>query len=215
MNIDFSSYSPSQRYHVMTQTIIPRPIAWVLSHSGDDINAVTNSELNLAPFSYFTPVSSDPAIMMISVGKKPNGELKDTVTNALKHKKLVIHIANEQQAGLVTETAATLAHGESELNALSEQANLSTTTFDGFELPRLSECDIAYGCELYEVKELGNTPQTLLFVEIKQLYVSEKVAEIDQQNRLKVFADKVQPLARLGASEYAGISAPFKHARPA
>lgn len=216
MIINFSAHSPSQRYHLMTQTIIPRPIAWVLTQSnvvGDKDEA---SSINLAPFSYFTAVSSEPAILMLSIGKKPNGDFKDTIVNTLKNKKLVIHIASTQQAALVTATAATLEHGESELNAIRQTTNpaLNTVPFEGFSLPRLEECDIAYGCEFYESKELGDSPQTLLFVEVKQLYLNPKVIEVQEHNRIKIHADAVAPLARLGANEYAGITKPFKVERP-
>lgn len=203
MQIDFSNFSSNQRYHLMTQTIIPRPIAWVLTDSG-------NESYNLAPFSYFTAVSSDPAILMISVGKKSDNENKDTLTNVLKNKKMVIHIASEKLADIVTQTAATLAHGESELNDTS----LSTTAFEGFSLPRLEQCDVAYGCELYEIKELGDLPQTLIFVEIKHLYLNDSVVQLDAKKRLKVASDKIKPLARLGGGEYASITAPFSIQRP-
>jgi len=212
MIINFSDYTASQRYHLMTQTIIPRPIAWVLteSTSANDIKS-----FNLAPFSYFTAVSSKPAILMISVGKKPTGEAKDTLVNVLKNKEMVIHIASEHQADLVTQTAATLAHGESELEALSSNnLALSTVPFDNFSLPRLEQCDIAYGCKLYDVKELGDIPQTLIFVEVTSLYINDKVMEQDDKNRIKVHADSVKPLARLGASEYTGITPPFTKQRP-
>ena len=203
MQLDFSDFSASQRYHLMTQTIIPRPIAWALTDSGDE-------NYNLAPFSYFTAVSSDPALLMISVGKKPNGDNKDTLTNILKNKKMVIHIASADQAELVTKTAATLAHGESEL----ADSSLTTTAFEDFSLPRLAQCDIAYGCELYEIKELGDVPQTLIFVEVKQLYLGDSVVVKDAKDRMKVDADKVKPLARLGGGEYASITAPFSLQRP-
>ncbi|MBU2892632.1 flavin reductase family protein [Colwellia sp. D2M02] len=211
MNIDFSDCSASQRYHLMTQTIIPRPIAWALT-SSSNANADPNS-LNLAPFSYFTAVSSDPALLMLSLGKKPNGESKDTLTNVLKNKKMVIHIAGENLADIVTQTAASLAHGESELATIPEGV-LNTVPFEGFALPRIAQCDIAYGCELYEIKEIGEVAQTLIFVEIKQLYVSAKVTTVND-GRIKIAADSVNPLARLGASEYSGITAPFKKTRPA
>jgi len=203
MQLNFSEFSANQRYHLMTQTIIPRPIAWVLTDSGDE-------NYNLAPFSYFTAVSSKPALLMISVGKKPNGDSKDTLTNILKNKKMVIHIASDEQAQLVTQTAATLAHGESEL----AEAGLTTSAFDDFSLPRLDQCDIAYGCELYEIKELGDVPQTLIFVEIKQLYVNDSVVSKDAKERLNIAADKIKPLARLGGGEYASITAPFSMQRP-
>jgi len=203
MQLDFSEFSANQRYHLMTQTIIPRPIAWVLTDSG-------NENYNLAPFSYFTAVSSEPALLMLSVGKKANGDDKDTLTNILNNKSMVIHIASAQQAGLVTQTAATLDHGESEL----ANTDLTTTAFADFPLPRLAECNIAYGCELYEVKQLGDAAQTLIFVEVKQLYLDDSVVQQSDSQRIKVLAEQVQPLARLGGGEYASITAPFSIQRP-
>jgi len=203
MNLNFSDFSANQRYHLMTQTIIPRPIAWVLTDS-------SNGSFNLAPFSYFTAVSSAPPILMLSVGKKPNGDNKDTLTNIISNEKMVIHIASEQHANLVTQTSQTLAHGESELI----NAKLATTDFANFSLPRLAQCDIAYGCELYEIKELGDVPQSLIFVEVKQVHINDKVADIDEKQRIKVHADRIKPLARLGGGEYATIEEPFNIVRP-
>ncbi|WP_197465918.1 flavin reductase family protein, partial [Vibrio sp. HI00D65] len=67
-----------------------------------------DQEYNLAPFSYFTPVSSNPPLLMLSVGKKPSGEIKDTTRNAHETGKLVIHIASSSSAEVMTATAATL-----------------------------------------------------------------------------------------------------------
>jgi flavin reductase (DIM6/NTAB) family NADH-FMN oxidoreductase RutF len=203
MNINFAEFSPNQRYHLMTQTIIPRPIAWALTDSN-------NGQFNLAPFSYFTAVSSAPPILMLSVGNKPNGDKKDTLVNVVNNQKMVIHIASEKDATLVTQTAASLPHGESELTGTS----LETTAFDGFPLPRLTQCDIAYGCELYEIKELGDVPQNLIFVEIKQIYINDSVIEMDEKQKIKVHADKVNPLTRLGGGEFATINKPFSLVRP-
>lgn len=203
MNLNFSEFSANQRYHLMTQTIIPRPIAWVLTDS-------SNGEFNLAPFSYFTAVSSAPPILMISVGNKPNGDKKDTLVNVVNNKKMVIHIASEQDASLVTQTAESLPHGESELTS----SGLKTVAFDNFTLPRLAQCDIAYGCELYEIKKLGDVPQNLIFAEVKQIYINDSVINIDENKRIKVHADKVNPLARLGGGEYATINKTFSLARP-
>ena len=203
MNINFAEFSPNQRYHLMTQTIIPRPIAWALTDSN-------NGQFNLAPFSYFTAVSSAPPILMLSVGNKPNGDKKDTLVNVVNNQKMVIHIASEKDATLITQTAASLPHGESELTGTS----LKTIPFDGFSLPRLAHCDIAYGCELYEIKELGDVPQNLIFVEIKQIYINDNVIEIDEKQKITVHADKVNPLTRLGGGEFATINKPFSLVRP-
>jgi flavin reductase (DIM6/NTAB) family NADH-FMN oxidoreductase RutF len=147
---------------------------------------------------------------MLSVGKKPNGDDKDTLVNIMNNKKIVIHIASEQHANLVTQTAKTLAHGESELI----DSKIEMTDFDNFSLPRVAQCDIAYGCELYEIKKLGDVPQSLIFVEVKQVYINDNVLEVDEKQRIKVHADRVQPLARLGGGEYATINKPFELIRP-
>ncbi|MFT6221953.1 MAG: hypothetical protein ACJA0C_001361, partial [Candidatus Endobugula sp.] len=44
MIIDFQQQSASNCYHIMTQTIIPRPIAWVLSENSTE--PATNADSN-------------------------------------------------------------------------------------------------------------------------------------------------------------------------
>ncbi|KFI12388.1 flavin reductase family protein [Vibrio coralliilyticus] len=202
MNIDASTLAPTQIYHLMTQTVIPRPIAWVLTESGE-------ADYNLAPFSYFTPVSSNPPLLMFSVGKKPTGEIKDTTRNVLETGRMVVHIANADLAEQVTQTSATLPHGESEV-AL---AALELIDFEGFELPRIKDCPIAFGCKLFEVKEIGETPQSLIFGQIEDIYIAPEVIG-DNQERLVVEALKVNPLSRLGGSQYANLDQTFTVARP-
>ncbi|KOO05507.1 flavin reductase family protein [Vibrio nereis] len=202
MNIDLATLAPTQIYHLMTQTIIPRPIAWVLTDSGE-------KNYNLAPFSYFTPVSSNPPLMMFSVGKKPSGEVKDTTRNVLETGQMVIHIANEQLAEVVTQSAATLDHGESEVHA----SDIELVEFEGFELPRVKDCPIAFGCKLFEVKEIGETPQSLIFAQVEEIYIDPSVIG-DRADRVVVDALKVNPLARLGGSQYAVLEKTFSVARP-
>ncbi|WP_159739744.1 flavin reductase family protein [Vibrio atypicus] len=202
MNIDLSTLAPTQIYHLMTQTIVPRPIAWVLTESGEQ-------NYNLAPFSYFAPVSSNPPLMMFSVGKKPTGEIKDTTRNALETGKMVVHIASVDLAELVTQTAATLDHGESEVSA----NDIDLVEFEGFELPRIKACPIAFGCSLFEVKELGETPQSLIFAQIETIYIDDSVLG-DRTDRVVVDAMSVNPLSRLGGSEYAVLEKTFSVARP-
>lgn len=202
MNIEMSTLAPTQIYHLMTQTIIPRPIAWVLTDSGEQ-------KYNLAPFSYFTPVSSNPPLMMFSVGKKPTGEVKDTTRNVLETGKMVIHIANVELAEQVTKSAATLEHGVSEV----ETNEIELVDFDGFSLPRVKACPIAFGCTLFEVKEIGETPQSLIFAQIETAYIDPSVIG-DRSDRLVVDALSVNPLSRLGGSEYAVLEKTFSVARP-
>ncbi len=46
MDIQFSDKTPVERYHLLVQSVIPRPIAWILTAEED-------GGLNLAPYSFF------------------------------------------------------------------------------------------------------------------------------------------------------------------
>lgn len=191
MIIPLQTLSTNQVYFTMIQTLLPRPVAWVISENPD-------TSLNLAPFSYFNAICSDPPLVMLSLGLKPDGSAKDTRLNIEAGKDFVIHLAHREMAELVTQTSATLPRGESEL----EKAGLAVCEFPGSRLPRLKHCRIAYACQLYDLQEIGNVPQALIFAEVTQIYIDDDVIERDAKGRVKVLANKIDPIARLGGSEY-------------
>lgn len=202
MHIDLSTLSSNRVYHLMTQTIIPRPIAWVLSLNEDKSH-------NLAPFSYFNAVCSDPPLMMLSMGKKPDGTTKDTVTNLPIGAECIVHIAHAAQAEIVTKTAASMPYGDSEVTA----NNIELITHQDWPLPRIKDCPIAYYCKVHSTQELGNTPQQLVFVEALSLYVDEQAVD-EKDGRMTIDALAVNPLARLGAAQYANLGEVFSKVRP-
>jgi flavin reductase (DIM6/NTAB) family NADH-FMN oxidoreductase RutF len=202
MHIDLSALSSNRVYHLMTQTIIPRPIAWVLSLNEDKSH-------NLAPFSYFNAVCSDPPLMMLSMGKKPDGTTKDTVTNLPIGAECIVHIAHAAQAEIVTKTAASMPYGDSEVTA----NNIELITHQDWPLPRIKDCPIAYYCKVHSTQELGNTPQQLVFVEALSLYVDDRAVD-EKDGRMTIDALAVNPLARLGAAQYANLGEVFSKVRP-
>lgn len=202
MNIELNNMSSTAVYHLMTQTVIPRPIAWVLSKNNDD-------SLNLAPFSYFNAVCSDPPLCMLSMGKKPDGSSKDTVANLVEEAYCVVHIAHAQQAEVVTATAATLNYGESEIEA----NQIKLVDHAGWPLQRIANCPIAYLCKVHSTQQIGNVQQQIIFVEAIELYIDDK-AVTENNHRIQVDALKVNPLARLGASQYANLGEVFTKSRP-
>lgn len=201
MHINVEEMSGTEAYHLLTQTVIPRPVAWVLTENEAE-------DFNLAPFSFFTAISSRPPLIMFSVGSKPSGDLKDTRRNILRTRSFVVHIAPSSLAQEMTETARTLDYGESEL----ARVNLTTNNDWQQALPRLSECEIALYCELYEYQEIGENKQGLVFGEVKQAFLSEKVAT--QGERLVIDAAQVDPISRLGGNDYATLGKTITIARP-
>ena len=208
MQIDFKTLSPTQAYHLMTQSIVPRPIAWVLTENEPSEEA---SPYNLAPFSYFNAVASDPPILMFSIGMKPDGGKKDTLLNIERSEKLVIHIASAEHIKTRNQRAASLPYGESELT----QSALTTTPFDGFKLPRLSDAKIALGCTLNHFHVIGNAAQTLVFANLETAYYSDAIVQQDETNaRITIDAESLNPLARMGGTNYAFLGEFLSLKRP-
>ncbi len=195
MIIDVSALSANKIYHTMIQTIVPRPVAWVLTDNGEP--KASEGRFNLAPFSYFTPVSSQPPILMFSVGKKADGSAKDTRHNIEQRHQFVVHIASADFAQSVTDSSESLAWGDSEVDKLQ----LGTVDFDGFAVPRLADCAIAFACELYEIKEMGDVPQALIFGKVTKIYISDEVAS-EETGRLQVDVAALNPIGRLGGDHY-------------
>ena len=211
MIVDLQQQNATAIYHLMTQTLIPRPVAWVLSEH-------ELGHFNLAPFSYFTAVSSAPPLLMFSVGNKSQNVGKDTKVNIAKNPYFVVHIAPQSLAREVTETSRTLPAEQSELTDLG----LATVPFEGFPLPRLESCAIAFGCKLHALQDVPGAPQTLVFGEIERIFIDDRVSDIqrkqksnsDVSERIIVDALKVQPLARLGADQYGCLGSILEISRP-
>lgn len=204
MQIDLSTLTPSQVYFTMTQTLVPRPIAWVLSENED-------GGYNLAPFSYFTAVCSDPPLLLFSAGRRPEGGPKDSTANIEARRRFVVHIAPRELVEPLNASAASLAPGVSEV----EQLGLATVPFQGFPLPRLEGCRVAFACELDRVIELGRGPQALILGEVKAIYLDDEAVSRDHKGRLKVHADRLDPVSRLGPEEYAALGEITRLVRPA
>ena len=204
MLINLSELSPPQVYFTMTQTVLPRPIAWVLSEN-------QNNSYNLAPFSYFNAVCSDPPLVMFSVGLQDDGAHKDTLVNVRERNEFVVHIASVSQLQDLNLSSATLPPGESEVTA----GNLKTTSVEGHHLPRLADSKVAFMCSVYEIQTIGNNNQHLVFGLISDIYVDDQCTEINEKGRLKIDPAKVQPLSRLGASQYASYGETLMANRPA
>lgn len=195
MIIPLDEHSPTSVYHLMTQTIIPRPIAWILTQNAE------GHSYNLAPYSYFTAVASDPPLVLFSAFPKnpKTGELKDTVVNLLRDQSFVIHLADSHLLKAVNQTAISLPYGDSELELID--ADLIPLTED---YQRLKQAPIAMACRLYQHQRLGNAPQMLVFGEIKHLYIDDNVVTQDN-GRIHVDANKLNPLSRLGAGQFAQL----------
>ena len=194
MNLSVSEMPSALAYQLLTQVIVPRPVAWVLTQNGQ-------AQVNLAPFSYFAPVSSNPPLLMFSAGNRRDGSPKDTVLNIKETQRFVVHIANTSHADAMSLTAKECPHGESE----AELAGLNLVPFEGFALPRVEGVPVALGCELFQLDELGDTPQNVIYGKVVSAWLDDSLCT--EPNNPKHFADAkaLDPISRLGGDWYAQL----------
>ena len=71
--IEVADLDKRAAYRLMTSLIVPRPIAWVGTRSGAGVD-------NLAPFSFFNGVSTQPALVSVSIADWVEGYPSTTGT---------------------------------------------------------------------------------------------------------------------------------------
>jgi flavin reductase (DIM6/NTAB) family NADH-FMN oxidoreductase RutF len=86
--VNFDDITSYERYKLMASLIVPRPIALVTTLGA-------NGVVNAAPFSMFNMIGEDPPILMISINRLQDGQLKDTAANILHNGEFVVHMSDE------------------------------------------------------------------------------------------------------------------------
>ncbi len=183
--------------------IVPRPIAWVSTIH-------PNGAINLAPFSFFNALASDPPIVMIAfTGYHQHGGEKDTLHNIKASGEFVINIVPHALMDAMNLTTAPLQHGVSELDFAGLTAEPSALV----KPPRVAQAPIHLECEFFQEIELPCTLEDsinrtilgkVLGIHIKDEVLTDGLVDLD----------KVKPLARLGYQEYTAVDNIFKMTRP-
>ena len=186
----------------MIQLVIPRPIAWVLSDNG-------NGSYNLAPFSFFNAITSNPPILMLSVGWKDETVRKDSWVNISERKHFVVHIPSGDQVHDVSNSSSVLPHGVSEI----DQFHIPVENVEGWPLPKVKGAKVAFHCEKYAIHEIGQDPQALILGKINHIWIDEEALS-QNKNRMTIDPAKVNPLARLGGNHYATLGEILTIPRP-
>lgn len=162
MLIDFKDKTAPERYQLMASTVIPRPIAWI---------ATEGEVLNIAPFSYFTPLSSEPATLIVSIGHRADGSPKDTLRNLREHKKCVISIVDKDHFDAMHMSSKGLDAEESEV----EVFNIPTKKIiEGFP-PMPKGIKVAFFCDYLQEVDLKGSKTIPVIVEIKHLYLGNEI----------------------------------------
>lgn len=180
MQIDPAANSTADNYKLLTNLVIPRPIAWVTTHNAEGL-------VNLAPFSFFNAVGADPIYVVISVGLNDAGEIKDTTRNILANGEFVVNMVTEDLFSAMNISAADFPADQSELDA----AQLESAPSVRIKVPRVAKAQASLECKLFSTQALGKN--TLIIGEVVMFHVADQL--LGPRFHINDFA----PLGRLGS----------------
>lgn len=187
--------SPSPKPSIFNAIVAPRPIAWVSSASLD-------GRINLAPFSYFTLLSSSPPTVIFSCVNPVDRQDKDTLRNIRSSKEYVINMVSREFLEAMHLTSKPAPYGVNEF----EMANVASASSETVRPPRVDGTPAALECRLLQLVEVaperdGELGATAVIGRVTGLYVAEHL--IDSSGRFRSIDAGL--MARLGGSLYSEL----------
>lgn len=206
MQFDPESLDIAARYKLLVGAIVPRPIAWVSTISPD-------GRPNLAPFSFFNGVGSNPMTLLFCPANTADGSEKDTLRNCKPASEggtgqCVVNIVSEELTARMAATAAELPHGESEFDF----AGLTPAPSARVRPPRVLESPVSYECEVQQVIRTNpGAPGGGNVVLARVVFVHVRDDLLDARQRID--PDKLRAVGRMGGEVYARTADRFEMPR--
>ncbi len=205
MKLDPATLSSDAAYFWQVATIVPRPIAWVSTLNED-------GKANLAPYSFFTGVSSDPPTCLICVERRTvtrDGDVvsvpQDPWRNIERTGEYVIHAVNDALAHQMNETSRDLAYGIDEF----DHVGLSKAASDRIAPPRIAEAPVAMECRLDRIVEVGRSGTAIIIGEILLWHVHD---DLLVDGRLDM--ERLDAVGRMAGAGYTRTRDRFDMLRP-
>jgi flavin reductase (DIM6/NTAB) family NADH-FMN oxidoreductase RutF len=189
-------------YKILTGSILPRPIGWI---SSIDIDG----RPNLAPFSFFNVVCSNPpTVLFCPLVRGTDGKPKDTLNNVRATNEFVVNIVTEE---LIDAMNATSIEGPPDLNEF-EFAGLTLTPSVTVKPPRVKESPIHFECKVKQIIDINDAPGggSIVIGTIIHIHVDERV--MFGTDKINLMA--LRPIGRLMASGYCRVTDTIELERP-
>jgi flavin reductase (DIM6/NTAB) family NADH-FMN oxidoreductase RutF len=149
MLFDFTTLPAQDRYKLLVSTVVPRPIAWV-------VTCDVEGHLNAAPYSFFNVFANEPPVLCIGIGGRAPEDMKDTGNNIRATGQFVVNLVSAATAEAMNISAIDFPPEVDEI----AQAGLTTLPSTKIKPPRIAESPVAMECELFTTMELS--PERLL-----------------------------------------------------
>ncbi len=161
MLFDFTTLAAPDRYKLMTSTIVPRPIAWVVTRD-------LLGRVNAAPYSFFNAFANEPPVLMIGISGRKPGDAKDTGNNIRETDEFVVNLVSEETAQAMNVTAIDFPPEVDEL----VQAGLTTIPSTKVKPPRIAQSPVSFECERMMAIELHHD-RTLILGRVVAMHVRD------------------------------------------
>jgi len=145
--IELAGRTPAQKQGLLSQLVVPRPIAMITTLDA-------GGGLNVAPFSYYMPVSGEPPIVAVTVGalREATDEPKDTWLNLQRTGEFVINVTTVDLAEHIEDVAREYPNGTDE----AELVGWTTVPSQRVAPPSLAESPAHLECVVREVIDRGD-----------------------------------------------------------
>ena len=178
--------------------VAPRPIGWISTVDEHGRN-------NLAPYSFFNAISSNPPMVIFS-----SEGMKDSVRNAMSTREFVCNLATTALAEGVNQSSASVAPDVDEF----ELAKLVTAPCRLVKPLRVAESPAALECKVLDVMHLRDldgrqTSRHLVLGQVVGVHIDESYLDNGLFNTARAV-----PLARCGYHDYASVTKVFQMLRP-
>jgi len=186
---DPREHPPDRAQGILSSVIVPRPIAMISTLNDDD-------SVNVAPFSYFMPVTGHPPLVAVTMGGRQErvDRPKDTFANATRTGEFVINITVAGMADKIETAAIEFPYGVSELDELGWHTVPSVKVVH----PGLAESPVHLECRVHRIVDLGEPGVAFSTV---HLVVAEVVCVTLDASvcspELRVDPDALQPVGRM------------------
>lgn len=202
ISLDPQVLGPQASYKLIIGSVVPRPIAFVSTCSPEGIT-------NLAPFSFFNAVCSNPPTLLFTTTRRgTDGQKKDTLVNVEATGEFVVNVVTESIVQAMNQASAEYPYGVSEF----EQAGFTEEPSLIVKPPRVKESPIHMECKLDRIVEIGDGSVgsgSIIIGTIVQFHYHEDVYENGH-----VLVEKLKPVARLAGISYCPVRDIFELPRP-
>lgn len=182
MLFDFSKLETLQRYKILSFTVLPRPIAWVITEGNDGAR-------NAAPFSFFNVLSTDPPLIALGFTERnPHG--KNTPAKIAETGEFVVNLV---PYSLIEQMNVTAIEFPREIDELAE-ADLTVVPSEKVRPPRIKESPVALECRLWQQIPL-ESGQSIVLGEVLAVHLDDD-AVIDAE-KCYVASEKLDLIGRL------------------